>query len=807
MQRKSILYLFAFAFLALWVAMVPKGVAAQPAAPTTPGDCSPDTTPIILYQSGFESGAGGWNHSGAADTWAIATNNPRSGTSHFHANDPAWISDQRLMSPVVGLPIGQNPVVLKFWHVPNLESDDPTACYDGGILEVSTNGGIAWTQVHYANLLAGPYTGVVSGDYGNPLGGLQAWCGTTSYINTIVNVSSYAGQTVQFRLRLGSDSSVGGPGWDVNNVTVQSCQPTAATPNINVIPLSISSTQATNVATSQTLTVANIGSMLNWQIAEEPTDLPLSIEGTVVPDVSCSNLADVGWLSVSRTSGATAGGTNTPVTVTFNSTGLVPGTYNANLCITSNDPDPGPGNGTELVVVPVQLAVETNLNCISGRAFANDASHPMPDAYVQVCSQIGSCSIAQTNVSAQYSVCGLDAGVYTIMAFPAPNWNVGPASLGPVILSGDTVLTDQDLMHVTPRPLPPGTTITPTAMANNRLTIYWRDDLTLTTHGCTGGTASYQIVQNGVVVRSGAMAEGPNGVYIAVIPKLYPEHGYATVIINLMCPGGGVTTILFDIYIDPSGHVLTTTGAPIAGATVTLYRSDGSGGPFAAVPDGSGIMAPENRTNPDTTDAAGRFGWNVLAGYYTVRAAATGCHAPGNPGQAFVESAILPIPPPVTDLELRLECPSLAVTLAEFGAYPGDGEVLIAWGTVAETDLQGFHLWRGKSPNGPTERLNQTMIPAQAPGSSQGASYRYDDTNVETGQTYWYWLEDVDLSGVTTQHGPVSITASVPTAVTLNGLDASENSPAPMPAPVPLAALPAAAGLAFGVAAWLHRRR
>lgn len=228
MQRKSILYLFAFAFLALWVTMVPKGVAAQPAAPTAPVTAALIRHPLSSTRAG-SSGAGGWNHSGAADTWAIATNNPRSGTSHFHANDPASVSDQRLISPVIGLPIDQNPVALKFWHVPNLESDGPTACFDGGILEVSTNGGIAWTQVHNANLLAGPYTGVVSGDYGNPLGGLQGWCGTTSYINTIVNVSSYAGQTGAVPVAPGvGQLRRQAPGWDVNDVTVQSCQPTAA---------------------------------------------------------------------------------------------------------------------------------------------------------------------------------------------------------------------------------------------------------------------------------------------------------------------------------------------------------------------------------------------------------------------------------------------------------------------------------------------------------------------------------------------------------------------------------------------------
>ena len=121
-------------------------------------------------------------------------------------------------------------MVLKFWHTPNLESSGTTACYDGGIVEVTTDGGTTWTQVPNANLLVGPYTGLVSSSFGNPLAGLNAWCNATAYFNTIADVSAYAGQTVQFRMRLGSDSSVSDSGWDVDDVTVQSCQtPTAVT--------------------------------------------------------------------------------------------------------------------------------------------------------------------------------------------------------------------------------------------------------------------------------------------------------------------------------------------------------------------------------------------------------------------------------------------------------------------------------------------------------------------------------------------------------------------------------------------------
>jgi hypothetical protein len=113
----------------------------------------------------------------------------------------------------------------------------------------------------------------------------------------------------------------------------------------------------------------------------------------------------------------------------------------------------------------------------------------------------------------------------------------------------------------------------------------------------------------------------------------------------------------FPIYIDPSGFVRTTDGAPIVGARVTLYRSDLPGGEKQVVEDGSAVMSPMNRKNTDVTDAGGHFGWDVIAGYYKVRVEADGCFAPGNPGQSFVDTDEMEIPPPVTNLDIRLECP------------------------------------------------------------------------------------------------------------------------------------------------------
>ena len=157
--------------------------------------------------------------SGTGNTWAIATTNPHSGTSHYHATDPATVSDQRLVSPAVALPTGQNPVVLKFWHVPNLENSGATACYDGGILEVSTDGGTTWTQVPNANLLVGPYTGAVSASFGNPLAGLQAWCGDDQPTSTPSPTSApMPARRCSSACAWAPTARSAGPGWDVDDV-------------------------------------------------------------------------------------------------------------------------------------------------------------------------------------------------------------------------------------------------------------------------------------------------------------------------------------------------------------------------------------------------------------------------------------------------------------------------------------------------------------------------------------------------------------------------------------------------------------
>lgn len=109
---------------------------------------------------------------------------------------------------------------------------------------------------------------------------------------------------------------------------------------------------------------------------------------------------------------------------------------------------------------------------------------------------------------------------------------------------------------------------------------------------------------------------------------------------------------------------------------------------------------------------------------------------------------------------------ALAVQLSNFSAIQEGSGVKISWQTVSELNNLGFNLYRNTTPTSP-QPLNHSLIPSQGPGSGQGFAYHWVDNTVQTGVTYYYWVEDVDTNGTITQHGPVSVSTNAPTALTV----------------------------------------
>lgn len=107
------------------------------------------------------------------------------------------------------------------------------------------------------------------------------------------------------------------------------------------------------------------------------------------------------------------------------------------------------------------------------------------------------------------------------------------------------------------------------------------------------------------------------------------------------------------------------------------------------------------------------------------------------------------------ELCVTIDCPPTAVTLVSFTAEIAGKAVLLRWETAAEFDTLGFNLYRSEAAlDGARVRVNQSLIPAAAPGSLFGAQYDYTDNGVVSGKQYWYWLEEVGLSGASDMFGP-----------------------------------------------------
>jgi hypothetical protein len=98
-----------------------------------------------------------------------------------------------------------------------------------------------------------------------------------------------------------------------------------------------------------------------------------------------------------------------------------------------------------------------------------------------------------------------------------------------------------------------------------------------------------------------------------------------------------------------------------------------------------------------------------------------------------------------------------AVKLQSFSASPAERSVVLEWQTASELNNLGFHLYRALSADGPYERITASPIPGLG-NSPVGARYTHLDRGLENGVTYYYELEDIETTGATKRHGPVSAT-------------------------------------------------
>lgn len=190
----------------------------------TPGVCSGGTVTGTLFFDNVNGGAGSWqtNPARKADRWAIVTANSFSAPGSWRGRDFKNAMNELLTSPLVVLPSdpGTYPLTLEFQSFRNFPVNQ--GCRDGGNLQISINGG-AYADVPEAQIFVDPYNGTIASAT-NPNNGQRAWCGGgNAYVQTRVDLTPYAGNSVRVRFRFGSDGGQGNDGWHVDDIRMTQC--------------------------------------------------------------------------------------------------------------------------------------------------------------------------------------------------------------------------------------------------------------------------------------------------------------------------------------------------------------------------------------------------------------------------------------------------------------------------------------------------------------------------------------------------------------------------------------------------------
>jgi hypothetical protein len=129
------------------------------------------------------------------------------------------LKDDRLIAPTQRISTTSH---LIFWHRFQFEGG-----YDGGVVEVSTDGGSTWVDaiVGGGSFVTGAYNGTISPSFGSPIAGRAAWTtgdATAAMSKVDINLGAFAGLDVRIRFRLACDpfaaGSQPGVGWWIDDV-------------------------------------------------------------------------------------------------------------------------------------------------------------------------------------------------------------------------------------------------------------------------------------------------------------------------------------------------------------------------------------------------------------------------------------------------------------------------------------------------------------------------------------------------------------------------------------------------------------
>ncbi|MFZ5518160.1 MAG: SdrD B-like domain-containing protein [Candidatus Zhuqueibacterota bacterium] len=123
----------------------------------------------------------------------------------------------------------------------------------------------------------------------------------------------------------------------------------------------------------------------------------------------------------------------------------------------------------------------------------------------------------------------------------------------------------------------------------------------------------------------------------------------------------------------------------------------------------------------------------------------------------------------VTDRE-----PLVTVEIDSFKYVFHFGGIMLDWTSQSETENMGYDIYRSDAADGEYKIVNPEVIPVSG-NSSAMHHYSFTDADVESGQTYYYKIADVEITGSTASfYGPLTAIAS---STSVSDFSKDENLP------------------------------
>ncbi|MFL5401167.1 MAG: hypothetical protein ACJ79P_24960 [Myxococcales bacterium] len=186
-----------------------------------------DRAAVSATETAESANPGGWTVSGDPTTrpnvlaWQLRALSPTShvwwGPDNNGQTDgvKADLPDEQILtSPTMH--VGAGPLTISFRHRFSFENGG----WDGGVVELSKDGGATWTDVGTA-----AYNGSTNGVTTAPIGinrraFVNRGAGWPNFGSVTLNLgAAFANQDIRVRFRIGADESTGAPGWDIDDIS------------------------------------------------------------------------------------------------------------------------------------------------------------------------------------------------------------------------------------------------------------------------------------------------------------------------------------------------------------------------------------------------------------------------------------------------------------------------------------------------------------------------------------------------------------------------------------------------------------